>query len=625
MAEFKLEHLSADEVEYELQLRGLPPYSTRVRLANLAERLMMESIGQVPTPSHCLNKNLVAEVNFCFGKLEELEKILVGIAENSSVDGSGKVLISRLTQLKNRINRIVSDDHRLMKQAHGLSQKCAKYVAFLSESLYGKATLSFLLKNEKLVSEMSFLGISTSTKENQVAKGASDMSLSLMESEKVQGKSNSISSRSPADDGGEGLSDPAEVSGIISDDELLSEQGAAGLRTNHQVHDAPQPNEASGLDKIRERYLLKKMQSVANFNPQVEVPLDKRSVGDKRAVEINLDESQRDNQPRFVQQASRDRDVLGQGVEINLNERSLRDNQQRFVQQANRNRDVLNQGVAPVHAEPRPEHRPFPYRNPIPNWNLCFSGDGKGLDVNQFLTQTHLMARADRVSDDELLASAIHLFKGPARNWYMAFETMFDTWNVLKSSLRQSFLSEDGDFLLLKEIEQRRQGKDEPFILYLSTLLNYFKLLKTPLSERQKLDLVTRNMQPYLADRLALTELYDTHHLSMLCKKIEDARDKYKSFRQTEIVAQNQNRRNFYANELSSETTVLQRNVHFQKESCWNCLANDHTFKQCTRPKMRIFCYFCGELGQLAYQCTSCEPKNRPRRPDHFGRDGGKF
>lgn len=588
MATFKLEHLSADEIEYELQLRGLPPYSTRIRLSNLTELMLKEQTGQVAFPNRCLNKNLVSEVNTCFAKLELLEKLLVSCADKTTLAGSEPVLISRLSHLNNRINRIVSDDHRLMKQAKGLSQKCVKYTAFLNESLYGKASLAYLLKNEKLVSEMSFLGISTSTKENQVPKVTSDMSLSLMESERNP-IFTSILSRTPVHDGGEGLSDLAGLSVVGSDEESLSEQGASAPKPNQQGQDVPQPSDPLDLNLIRERYLQKKIQSVANFNPQVEDSFVGSNVVDKRGA---------------IQRGA---------IQKNLN-RDLRGEEPR---------DVLTQGVAQVQAEPRPEHRPFRYRNPIPNWNLCFSGDGKGLNVNQFLTQTQLMARADRVSDDELLASAIHLFKGPARNWYMAFETMFDTWNVLKSSLRQSFLSEDGDFLLLKEIEQRRQGKDEPFILYLSTLLNNFKLLKTPLSERQKL--VTRNMQPYLADRLALTEVFDTHHLSMLCKKIEDARDKYKSFRQTEFIGQNQNKRNFYANELSSETTMPQRNVHFQKESCWNCLANDHTFKQCTRPKMRIFCYFCGELGQLAYQCTSCEPKNHPRRPDHFGRDGGKF
>lgn len=591
MATFKLEHLSSDEVEYELQLRGLPPYSTRIRLSNLAERCRMEEIGQIRIPTHCLNKDLVAEVNTCFSKLEILEKLLVSIAEKTTLAGSEPVLISRLLHLNNRINRITTDDHRLMKQADGLSQKCVKYVAFLNESLNGKASLSDLLKSEKLVSsETSFLGISSSTRENFIAKGTSDMSLSLFEAEKGTGKPIAIlptTIMSPVADGGEELSELINESCIISDlGSDNSDQGAVG----GEIFLAKDPKVSNELDLnlVRERFLRKKFNSVANFDPQVLKP----------TIETIT--------------------AKGRGDEgVNLN-RDFRIIEQKKNSHANR------PVCPPVVLQPQAENKSYRYRNPIPNWNLYFSGDGKGLDLNQFFTQVQLMARADRVSDVELLASAIHLFKGPARNWYMAFESMFDTWDVLKSALRQSFLSEDGDFLLLKEIEQRRQGKDEPFILYLSTLLNIFKHLKTPLGEKQRLDLVIRNMQPYLADRLALTEIYDTHHLSMLCKKIEDARDKYKSFRQTETVVQSP-KRNFYANELSSENNAPQRNVHFQKESCWNCLASDHTFKQCSRPKMRIFCYFCGELGQLAYQCTSCEPKNRPRRPDHFGRDGGKF
>lgn len=92
----------------------------------------------------------------------------------------------------------------------------------------------------------------------------------------------------------------------------------------------------------------------------------------------------------------------------------------------------------------------------------------------------------------ELVASAIHLFFGPARTGHIAYMALFETWEDVVHYLRERFVSEDADFIILKEIEQRRQGK-ELFILCLANLLTLFRHLQYPLTERKKVALVMRN------------------------------------------------------------------------------------------------------------------------------------
>lgn len=66
--------------------------------------------------------------------------------------------------------------------------------------------------------------------------------------------------------------------------------------------------------------------------------------------------------------------------------------------------------------------------------------------------------------------------------------------------------------MILIEVEQRHQG----------SMLNLFKHLRKLLTEKEKVDLVMINISPYLADRVALVEIYDTHHLVLVYKKFED-------------------------------------------------------------------------------------------------------
>lgn len=266
-------------------------------------------------------------------------------------------------------------------------------------------------------------------------------------------------------------------------------------------------------------------------------------------------------------------------------------------------RPVENRGI------PEIPLRNLRHRNPIPNWNLVFTGDGKGLNLNQFLVQVNLMARADKVSKIELLESAIHLFKGPAREWYIAFESLFNEWDELIDSLRVCFVPDDSDFMLMKEIELRQQGSNEPFMLYLSAMINLFNQLKENLSEEKKISLIMRNMSPFLADRMALVTIVDLPHLAYVCKKIEDVKNRAKSFRQVQ-PEQNFPSSRRYANEIefsASSSPVRHKEIKFSEPiRCWNCRELGHQFEECDQPKKRIFCYVCGELGQLASYCDVC-------------------
>lgn len=55
---------------------------------------------------------------------------------------------------------------------------------------------------------------------------------------------------------------------------------------------------------------------------------------------------------------------------------------------------------------------------------------------------------------------------------------------------------------------------------------------------------------------------------------------------------------------------------------CWNCEETGHSFRDCPKPKLRIFCFHCGKVGQTIRLCNHPTPgnveinqSNRPSRP----------
>lgn len=636
MASFILAHLEPDECEYELCIRGLPSQLTRQRLTNLEDILSREALGSLRAPDKCCNKNFVDEVNQCFRKLEELEKLLVTLADYSQSNFKPhRALHSRLNHLFIRLSRIHSNDNRIIVQVNGLTGKCGKYISFLNETLEGRASLSELLKGEKLISQMSFLGISSSTEEvepqgatalSQPVMNELSMDLSLGELSVLR-RENTGSNKGPASDAGEDMSDYINV----------LEKDLAGLMGLPKKIVSPKLISPTPSIVTDRRGAVPKNPFYGQIPMPAPKPMPRRNVDGRRSVNFSGTPKNSDlglSPIKNLRCAEYDRETPRRGPDPPQPAREV----PRYVREPPVRQPVRDQARAAVYnnnfpEDNYPEVRRFDprglfnarlprsnYRNPVPNWHLVFTGDGKGLSVNDFVTQVYYMARADRVSEEELVASAIHLFAGPARSWYMSVESSVDTWEQLCFYLYEDFTSQDGDFGLMKELEQRHQGNGEPFVVYLASMVNIFDQLMEPLSEAKKIDMVTRNMLPYLIERLALVDITSLAHLSRTCKKIEDAKSRIRGYRSAPVnePPRREPRRQMYEVEAAPLLRAAEVDV------CWNCREPGHYFKYCRQTKMRVFCFYCGELGQLARQCTTCGgAENRNGRSNHpYDRDG---
>lgn len=622
-------HLEKDEIELELRIRGMSPVITRYRIDVLRERLLMEMRGEVEVPKGSPLSDYASEVVHCFEKLKQIDFIMLEAADQDCLK-TITVIPSRLMHIMAKLMRISTYDHRLINQIKILKKKISDYLELIKLSLEKK----IILKEHFKSTDSIFKSIEKSDviKKVSIVESATQRPLDRPLTpilnilplrplgalpkvpspipEEVLISDPYVNELEPRFDGGEDLSAKLSVCGL-------------GFGSDHE-------SETSVNNDLWDKVINKCPSSSPNVQPKLNTGLyrdipDRINVLEEFGAKSNWWNAPKRND--ILRSSDSGQKLTGTFKKPTINPQkywNIRETQfpdQNRAQAHPSQRPQMRHQVPPVY-EPQdyPQQRDirnYRHRNPIQGWNLVFTGDGRGLNINNFLTQVHLMARADCVSDQDLFLSAIHLLSGPARNWYVAFERNYRTWPELASALREQFLPHDSDISLMREVESKFQGPSEPFVLYISDMINLFDHMQVPLSDDRKLKIITRNMLPYLRESLALIEIRDVNHLIILCRRLESVRKSIVPNSSNSYASRNQR-----VSEIEVEDRRINqsRNVNQSQDAlkCWNCHDSGHIFENCPRPKMRVFCYLCGELGQLANNCQICKnQKNVQSRSDN--------
>lgn len=276
---------------------------------------------------------------------------------------------------------------------------------------------------------------------------------------------------------------------------------------------------------------------------------------------------------------------------------------------------------------------------PINQWNVKFSGEDNSLSLSEFLGEVDLFAESEGFSDRELFASAIHLFSGYARKWFKANYTDFNSWHDLVRALKEEFQSEFYDFILLSEIYQRFQGREENFSSFLAEMIILFGKLCNRLSEQYKLYILRKNTLKTHAMAIATLEINSIRQLSTICKRLDT----------TKMLQEQQNTTTSFSNryvepafktptyvkktvrpqinvldpEAGSEEDELceiRRKPFYRPNShnftktktdksnfiCFNCNQVGHVFRKCPVEKTRDFCFGCGLKDVKIIFCPNC-------------------
>lgn len=157
-------------------------------------------------------------------------------------------------------------------------------------------------------------------------------------------------------------------------------------------------------------------------------------------------------------------------------------------------------------------------------WKISFSGDGKGLSLNEFLHRVEIYSKGERISKEQLFDNIHYLLTNKAESWYWGSIHEIRSWDDLVFQLKKEFLPRFYDYYLREEIERRVQGNDETLNMYINDMKTLFHRAHPSLDEQYKLYIVQRNMLPEYGAQLATINLRSFQELVEFCRRIDDSK-----------------------------------------------------------------------------------------------------
>ncbi|XP_062556949.1 uncharacterized protein LOC134221780 [Armigeres subalbatus] len=173
------------------------------------------------------------------------------------------------------------------------------------------------------------------------------------------------------------------------------------------------------------------------------------------------------------------------------------------------------------HGEQR--HRPPVNHNRVEKWKLRFTGEPRGMPIENFLYKAKKLAEREGVSRDILLRDIHMLLEGAASDWFFTFVDELVTWDVFESNIVYRFGNPNKDQGIRSRIHERKQQRGESFIAFVTEIEKLNKMLSRPLSTRRKFEIVWDNMRQHYRSKISIVEVKDLQQLTRLNYRIDAA------------------------------------------------------------------------------------------------------
>lgn len=270
-------------------------------------------------------------------------------------------------------------------------------------------------------------------------------------------------------------------------------------------------------------------------------------------------------------------------------------------------------------AEWQRQYLPREYYKPIPvkEWDIKFSGDGKGLRVQTFVREMERMAQLQGVRMEAVLSSLHLCLTGDALIWYRSND-IFLTWREFAMALKYNFGRSDCDLAVRRKIEERKQKDGERVGVYISAMKSLFRELELGLDESTKLQLVRRNLSYHFRDPLLFRDFETLEELEMALHRVEQNlllstadRPKVQKVSEIEVssVSSQPSQPPQVSKQGSTQNSRAQGNKLGKRRSmCMNCFMGNHRISDCTQPRRAdLLCYGCGAENVIKRNCPNCK------------------
>lgn len=246
-------------------------------------------------------------------------------------------------------------------------------------------------------------------------------------------------------------------------------------------------------------------------------------------------------------------------------------------------------------------------RTPVSNWNLKFSAeDTNSMSIRRFFIEVRDFRIANRMSKNELLREAKFLFQGSALEVFRSCRRSFRTWDELEERITLAFTDPSYEKRLKREIQDRKQGEDEPVVVYLSKMDNLFHLLSQPYSEKEKLEIIEDNILPEYQMALSLATYRNLKDLEKLLIKLEASRARA-SLSKTSVG------KGSVEPSLQHVSQGSKGKSRTENQVCTVEATPPSKSPETPAPtralKKKVYCYGCKKPGVTRPNCPDCSPK----------------
>lgn len=267
----------------------------------------------------------------------------------------------------------------------------------------------------------------------------------------------------------------------------------------------------------------------------------------------------------------------------------------------------------------------------IHKWSLRFDGSSNGLDAADFIFRLERQAQLYGVAQRALVIGIGELLTGRAAQWYWTYQRQAPDagWDGFRRAFMRRYAPhQDTDFEIRAKMENRWQRQGESFSDYCQDVEAMAIRLVRAMQDDELVEVLRRNMSMQLQTALWQTRTRTVDELLEQCNAYErvlkegQRRSSQRQPMRLHEVSQPEfqgmaESPNMYApaGEEGWLPEVEALKVAGNRQEylvCWNCDDMGHAFSQCRKQQNSVFCFTCGLKGEISATCPKCSLN--PRR-----------